>query len=1090
MQSEPLIYFSQSSSSSLQAQSPEAIASNTLIQLRQKLELALTLKRKREHASNDPLVKAQIAFTKSQDSLRQNSSSSCSIVHDKLAGAIPVLVELCAGSAILSFMTTEEGIRAVAIDHSRNVHFPKVPIIRLDLACIDDCNIIRDLIESGHVEVLFAAVPCGTASRAREIPLKEGRKGPPPLRSQAFPLGLPGLQGRDLERVSKANSIYINVADLFFLQLSKQGLIVVENPRGSWLWEIPQYKTLLDKNCFDVDFQHCKWTPESSMRPKWTRLRTNVAELRDMQGPCTLSHFHLPWGQLSDGTFATAGEAEYPPGMARVMASAFASAVTRRGYSLPATENLQIQNADAHKLRRATGGKQPRGFKLPPIVSEFATVVVVSTPCANDKKYKILRPYFEGGVKMDTENVVVGLFRSPTEFLQEAMRANHPIDSLNALPEVLLRQLVTLLNNSPAAAVKRQIESVKELTKLTHDLRVDDEKIIQGMDIRAQKVMKGKRLASLRALAQKHSYKDVSLIDEITAGFNLTGIQPYSGVFAHLPNLPSITTASLRQSSALNNQALHARVKSSGCAKVDTELAQLVDEEKDKGWLYGPFRGIELEQHLGEVPHLARRFPLVQGDKIRQIDDLSENNTNAASGCNDKLTLHDTDTLTTLIRLLERILKGEVTEIPLLSGIILPIKIHEAWKKDHLVLNWKGCTIDLRFAYKQLHVNTKQRWASCITVFNPVDGLPDDYEQVTLPFGSSASVLAFNRTSRLLWELGCSELGILWTNFFDDYPCLSPASVCKSSRAAIGMFLTLLGWQFAEVGPKAPDFAELFDALGVRYDIRCIGQGLSTVGNKTERIAKVRAALKEAIQTESMVKPTADSLRGKLNFMEGQVFGRVGRSALGVFNADSNGHVQLSPMKIATLEWICSWLDNSVPRAISPTHVGPPLLLFTDGAVEFSGAKVVTTCGAVLYDPRDATYHCFGCLVDERIAASWRTDTKKQIITEAEIYPILLAKRLWASRLCRVKALVFVDNEPAKHALVRGTSPVSTCADLVHAIHCEECKNQTFSWFTRVPTYSNLADDPSRLIFDSMKSLGAKIYDAIQPDSIQSGSWF
>ena len=35
----------------------------------------------------------------------------------------------------------------------------------------------------------------------------------------------------------------------------------------------------------------------------------------------------------------------------------------------------------------------------------------------------------------------------------------------------------------------------------------------------------------------------------------------------------------------------------------------------------------------------------------------------------------------------------------------------------------------------------------------------------TLPFGSVASVLHFNRVSRLLWRLGL-EMGILWTNYF------------------------------------------------------------------------------------------------------------------------------------------------------------------------------------------------------------------------------------------------------------------------------------------------------------------------------------
>ena len=42
------------------------------------------------------------------------------------------------------------------------------------------------------------------------------------------------------------------------------------------------------------------------------------------------------------------------------------------------------------------------------------------------------------------------------------------------------------------------------------------------------------------------------------------------------------------------------------------------------------------------------------------------------------------------------------------------------------------------------------------------------------------------------------------------------------------MFFKLVGWDFAESGAKAPDFAEMFQALGVVMNVSALHGGLST----------------------------------------------------------------------------------------------------------------------------------------------------------------------------------------------------------------------------------------------------------------------
>ena len=207
------------------------------------------------------------------------------------------LLELCAGSATLSYTAEKMGFFAVPVDYERNKFQSKLPTIKLNLA--DECSvkICTDLIDSGKIQVVTAAVPCGTASRAREIYIPGG---PVPLRSEEYPYGLPDLRECDHTRVVIANRIYANTYVIITYADSKGCLCFVENPDKSYLWLLDEYQLLLQWGWFDVRFQHCRWSPGRPMRPKWTRLRTNFKGLLalegDSGGKCVLQHQHLGWG--------------------------------------------------------------------------------------------------------------------------------------------------------------------------------------------------------------------------------------------------------------------------------------------------------------------------------------------------------------------------------------------------------------------------------------------------------------------------------------------------------------------------------------------------------------------------------------------------------------------------------------------------------------------------------------------------------------------------------------------------------------------------------------------------------------------------
>ena len=89
----------------------------------------------------------------------------------------------------------------------------------------------------------------------------------------------------------------------------------------------------------------------------------------------------------------------------------------------------------------------------------------------------------------------------------------------------------------------------------------------------------------------------------------------------------------------------------------------------------------------------------------------------------------------------------------------------------------------------------------------------------------------------------------------------------------------------------------------------------------------------------------------------------------------------------------------------------------------------------------------------------------KQIIFEAENY-------LWEEKLNNRKSFLYVDNEGTKFCLIRGKSD-NTVVDTISGIFAEiETHVRTICWISRVSSYSNIADGPSRGDNSEVRRLG------------------
>jgi len=167
----------------------------------------------------------------------------------------------------------------------------------------------------------------------------------------------------------------------------------------------------------------------------------------------------------------------------------------------------------------------------------------------------------------------------------------------------------------------------------------------------------------------------------------------------------------------------------------------------------------------------------------------------------------------------------------------------------------------------------------------------------------------------------------------------------------------------------------------------------------------------------------------------------------------------VSELAKATIGSTIKHLAVASPRVLRCGIQQRPILVFVGGACEES----CTSVGAVLViNGRPLEY--FGARVSQATLVSWRTRLEQtQLIGQAEIFPMLLARLIWSKYLADNWVVYFGDNDSARQALVKAYSPILPSLHLV--IQCVECDytNKSTPWYARVPAEANIADAPSRL---------------------------
>ena len=107
-------------------------------------------------------------------------------------------------------------------------------------------------------------------------------------------------------------------------------------------------------------------------------------------------------------------------------------------------------------------------------------------------------------------------------------------------------------------------------------------------------------------------------------------------------------------------------------------------------------------------------------------------------------------------------------------------------------------------------------------------------------------------------------------------------------------------------------------------------------------------------------------------------------------------------------------------------------MIFTDGAVEDVAGEVEVTIGGVAFVPGGSRVpEHFSAKVSRTKVSDWLRQGSKHSVFQAELLPVVVAAATWEQEIRDRDVLLFLDNEAARYAMVKGYTPVASAARLV-----------------------------------------------------------
>ena len=1025
------------------------------------------------------------------------------------------VIELFAGTARLTRCMKKAGFQAMAFDKTSKRSEGQV-ILEADLTNKEEVSSFLDFVrlKARQVAYIHMAPPCGTASRARGKRLKflkaHNIKEPTPLRDDSFPDGFHWLSGSDKIRTEVANILYENTATIARIAIEMSIAFCIENPSNSLMWKTAPFESLLQDFTF-LKFIHFHNCAHGGTRDKRTAFLTNVNWFDSLQVFCNRQHTHAPWTPTivnGRAVFPTHSEAAYPEVLCQRISSLVRQEMFTRG-ALEIADLQQQVSVPGKSLNRVVLGALPRGKHIKPLVSEYGTYVQViqavqsdtqlqqfvnSLPkgstiqarllttwgemrdacdkqikknlladkltqlksqqsgqttgpdlygnlddkygCQSGSSYKFLCNS-DGNDSDVCEKVTIAIPREPLDFMRRAVEVGHPRSLAISLPTELQRVVMWNRDADALAIYKHRIDFVKFWTGRASELKSQDAQMLADAPKHLTNILQGKRLALWQAMIDYYEYPDKELVRDIINGFPVTGWMPDSQVFPKDFKPPSMNLGTLQSLSKGFNERVRAKVVASAGSELTDATWEETEKELREGWM-------EIDSGDGAGASWAMRFGLQQREKVRVIDDFSLCGINHTTGLQEKLKIFGVDDIAALVA----------------------CSLDTCESASHPTL--LGKTMDLKSAYKQFGVCTQDRERIRVATCCPTTAQLVLLWVNSLPFGATGSVAGFLRVSMFLWFVGVMGLQLAWTSFYDDYTMISRSDCANSAAWAAECMFDLMGILYAKEGKKATQFDKVFGTLGVVFDLSNICSKKFRLMHTESRRSELVELLRSMMQGNSFSSKAVERLRGRMLWFENFICGRQANmlvARLGKFINQNKGEQCMEPELRDTLEMLLERILNGKPVEVC-TKVFTTWICFTDGACEEK-----SSVGGVLIGPSGHAAYTFGSELPSSLQELFYANSKHPIY-EIELLPVLISVCLWGETLGNSQVVYYLDNDAARSGLIRGAGATDMANVIINGFCVKEADLQLKTWFSRVPTHSNISDSPSRLDFSLTDMLG------------------
>ena len=966
----------------------------------------------------------------------------------QVAAAGPWFLEIFSGTAHLTSAMRKLGMPCLPpIDITVCSEVP----VPLDVVDADRWQFVMQLILLGAIWFAHFGTPCNTFSAAR----KEGDGGPPPLRDEEFPDGLPDLGDEHQAQVFLGNLFRDRTCEACSALALMGFHFSIENPLGSLIWSTPKMISLKKwTRALFVDLDQCFFGAPSK---KPTRLLVSHQVFQTwLARSCPENHKHITLKgkvfskQFGRVVFRTKLAQVYPEAMCTSMAHAVL--MLREDPLQWFTKSFALTGKPADR-------KRPLGQDIlwKPHRQLQSALAAVSSG------YQLKRGALKPLLDIETE---------PGEAIRWALSIPHPFSVAPPLDPALLSALDEISQN-PARVVAHRKTLLESWGRQARLSLVRSDQLLRGIsDAPLRRLLRGVpdgapplmgktcNVDLYRVMLSHVKSVDRDLPSWLLSGFPIVGPIACSNRWPSYPKDQTVVSLDELKARAWDmRRKIIKRVASLPVSEHLPKLWEATLEDVQDGSCLGPFQEEEeVSKVLGTEEWIpTQRFEVVQKNKVRGCDSATTNLINQATRITEKLQLPSTDTNVSVLRTLR-------SKCP---------------SRDLV-----GWVLDEKKAYRQVPVHPDHRKYSVITLKDPSTLKPAFFIMVGHSFGLVAAVYNYNRRSAAINEFLVSIFGLVAFSFYDDKYGFEIKETVESAHQAAQSIHFWLGAQFEA---KKLQLARDPTILGVTYNLK-------------DMVLEIKQARREELLEEissivscGLLDPgSAGKLKGKLMFGASQLWGKVGRAFLRPISERQyarfpmkDGFAIDAALKFSLNHWK-HLVEDGPPRPIDIRSEKPAdAVVFTDGFTPDPRKRenLPDRVGAVLFDRSLIQPWQFTEVVPKSVQKFWIT-RKTQIVPVEMVAPIL-ALQTFKERLLGADLILLIDSEAVEAALIKGYSSKEDLCILISIFWDLVFELRIRVFIDRIATDANPADWPSRDELEKGEKAGWKSVKAVWPADLE-----